>query len=128
TFRDIGKVIKEINDQSTAKTKIVINLCDGDEMNGIPGISVIDTLERYDLIYTGSNAYFYKITTSKIPMKVAFDRHHVPTPVWRAINSKHADIAALFEDVGDVLIVKPAISAGSMGLSIKNVVSNQEEF
>ena len=128
TFPAIEKVIKEIKGHPTTKTKIVINLCDGDEMNGIPGISVIEALESYDLIYTGSDAHFYEITTSKIPMKEAFDRHHVPTPVWKAIDSKPVDVAALFEQVGDVLIVKPAISAGSMGLSIKNVVSNQEEF
>jgi D-alanine-D-alanine ligase len=128
TFPAIDEVIKEINDHPTIKTKIVINLCDGDETNGIPGISVIDALERYDLIYTGSNAYFYQITTSKIPMKQAFDKHLVPTPVWKVIDSNPIDVAALFEQVGAVLIVKPAISAGSMGLSIKNVISNQEEF
>jgi len=127
-FPAIESVIKEIKDHPTTKTKVVINLCDGDEMNGIPGLSVIAALEKHDLIYTGSNAYFYEITTSKIPMKEAFDRNHVPTPAWRVIDSKPVDIASLFKQVGDVLIVKPAISAGSMGLSIKNVVSNEAEL
>ena len=128
TFQAIERVIKEIKDYPTKKTKLVINLCDGDEMNGIPGLSVIAALEKYDLIYTGSDDYFYEITTSKIPMKEAFDRHHVPTPAWKVIDPKQVNMAGLFDHVGDVLIVKPAISAGSMGLSIKNVVSNETEL
>jgi D-alanine-D-alanine ligase len=128
TFQAIDSVVKAIRDHPTTKTKVVINLCDGDEMNGIPGLSVIAALEKHDLIYTGSNSYFYDITTSKIPMKEAFDRHRVPTPAWKVIDPKQADMTALFDQVGEVLIVKPAVSAGSMGLSIKNVVSNKEEL
>src|SRR6185295_702074 len=48
TFPAIETVVKEIKDHPTTKTKIVINLCDGDEMNGIPGLTVIDALEEYD--------------------------------------------------------------------------------
>jgi D-alanine-D-alanine ligase len=128
TLQTIEDVINRIKFHQTHKTSIVINLCDGDEMNGIPGVSVIDALEKNNLIYTGSNDFFYEITTSKIPMKEAFDRHKVPTPAWRVINNGHTDIAALFKHVGQVLIVKPAISAGSMGLTIKNVVSSPDEF
>lgn len=128
TLQTIDEVIKGIKNYSTDKTNIVINLCDGDETNGIPGVSVIHSLETYNLIYTGSDDYFYRITTSKIPMKEAFNKHNVPTPAWRIIDGDASDIASVFEEVGDVLIVKPAISAGSMGLSIKNVVSNEKEF
>lgn len=128
TFDAIEAVVVGIRNHPTTKTSIVINLCDGDELNGIPGLSVIDALERHNLIYTGSNDYFYQITTSKIPMKEAFDKHHVSTPAWKVIEPNEANIPALFEEVGDVLIVKPAISAGSLGLSIKNVVNNEAEF
>ncbi len=128
TLPDIEKVIKGIKEHPTTKTPIVINLCDGDELNGIPGISVIYTLEKYGLIYTGSDDYFYDITTSKIPMKEAFDAHRVPTPAWKVIAPEQTDGAAAFSQIGKVLIVKPAISAGSMGLSVKNVVSNETEF
>ncbi len=127
TLDTIESVIKKVKNHSAPKTPIVINLCDGDESNGIPGVSVIETLEKYNLIYTGSNDLFYQITTSKIPMKEAFDKLRVPTPAWAIVNEYDADIASLFETVGKVLIVKPAISAGSMGLSIKNVVNTEEE-
>lgn len=128
TFDAIEAVVLGIRNHPTTKTSIVINLCDGDELNGIPGLSVIDALERHNLIYTGSNEYFYQITTSKIPMKEAFDKHNVSTPAWKVIQPNEGNILSLFEEVGDVLIVKPAISAGSLGLSIKNVVSDEAGF
>ena len=56
---------------------IVLNLCDGDEINGTPGISVVKLLEEKDIVYTGADEHFYAITTSKIPMKKAFDDKHV---------------------------------------------------
>lgn len=123
----IEAVVGSIRAGSADKTPIVINLCDGDEHNGIPGLSVIDALERHDLIYTGSDDFFYRITTSKIPMKKAFDQYEVPTPRWKVVDVD-TDAQELFDSVGDVLIVKPAISAGSLGLSIRNVVNNPAAF
>jgi len=128
TLQTIEDVINRIKFHQTTKTSIVINLCDGDELNGLPGVSVIDALEKNNIIYTGSDDFFYTVTTSKIPMKEAFDRHKVPTPAWRVIHNGHTDVSSLFKIIGQVLIVKPAISAGSMGLTVKNVVSNAEEF
>jgi D-alanine-D-alanine ligase len=128
TLPKVEEVILTIKNDATAKIKIVINLCDGDEQNGVPGLSVIAALEKYDLAYTGSNDFFYHITTSKIPMKEAFDRHHVPTAAWKVVQPDEADLANLFKQIGKVLIVKPAVSGGSMGLSVKNVVSNESEF
>jgi len=128
TLQTIEEVINRIKFHPTAKTSIVINLCDGDELNGLPGVSVIEALEKNNLIYTGSDDYFYQITTSKIPMKEAFDRHKVPTPAWKVIHNGNSDVESLFKHIGQLLIVKPAISAGSMGLTVKNVVSNPVEF
>jgi D-alanine-D-alanine ligase len=128
TLQTIEEVVHNIKNHKTSKTSIVINLCDGDETNGIPGVSVIHTLEKHDLIYTGSNDRFYEITTSKIPMKEAFDHYKVPTPAWRIVEDDDGDIGSVFRHVGEVLIVKPAISAGSLGLSLKNVVSSEAEF
>jgi D-alanine-D-alanine ligase len=67
---------------------LVLNLCDGDEVNGTPGVSVVQLLEEKELVYTGSDEYFYRITTSKIPMKQAFDKANVPNAKWEAILSR----------------------------------------
>jgi D-alanine-D-alanine ligase len=110
------------------KTPVVFNLCDGDEINGTPGISVVRLLEERGLIYTGSDEYFYNITTSKIPMKRAFDKARVPSAKWKAIHNKDEDLENIFKKLGTPIIVKPSISGGSMGVGIKNVVHDQPEL
>jgi D-alanine-D-alanine ligase len=121
----IDLIVKERDFEN--KTPVVFNLCDGDEINGTPGISVVKLLEEKGLIYTGADEYFYRITTSKIPMKQAFDKAGVPSARWKAIHDTN-DIEDIFELLGSPVIVKPSISGGSMGVGIKNVVRNQAEL
>ena len=104
---------------------VVFNLCDGDEINHVPGISVIRYLDDVGVPYTGASAEFYRATTSKIDMKHAFDRAGVRTPPWAVIRKK-ADTAGLFERLGAPLMVKPAVSAGSMGITTHSVVSHHD--
>ncbi len=126
TMSNVETVMQDIKNQ-TEKTNIVLNLCDGDEINGSPGVNVIHALEKHGLIYTGSNAHFYDITTSKIPMKAAFDAQNVATPGWKVITDD-AQIKGIFDKIAPLLIVKPAVSAGSMGLTLKNVVDTEGSF
>ena len=72
TMDNYKEVIRSIAISANGKTPMVLNLCDGDEVNGTPGVSVIHELEKYGLIYTGSDDHFYNVTTSKIPMKKGF--------------------------------------------------------
>lgn len=106
---------------------IVLNICDGDEINGTPGISVVRLLAKKGLVYTGAEEFFYHITTSKIAMKQAFDNSKVPTAKWEAIHTESQDISGIFERLGSPIIVKPSISGGSMGVGTKNVVYNEPE-
>lgn len=69
TMDNYAPIIASIKENSNGKTALVLNLCDGDEVNGTPGISVIKELEKQKLAYTGSDVHFYDTTTSKIPMK-----------------------------------------------------------
>lgn len=107
---------------------LVFNICDGDEVNGTPGVSVVKLLEEKGLAYTGSDEYFYNITTSKIPMKEAFDQHKVPNARWEAIKIKEQYTNGIFDRLGSPIIVKPSVSGGSMGVGIKNVVENKAEL
>lgn len=108
---------------------IVLNLCDGDEINGAPGISVIKYLEEKGIVYTGADEYFYDITTSKIPMKIAFDKAGVPNAPWSYFfNDDDYHPENILSTIGTPLIIKPAISGGSMGVGIKNVVETKEEL
>jgi D-alanine-D-alanine ligase len=129
TINNFRKVIDEIAFSANGKMPFVFNLCDGDEVNGVPGISVIHYLQEKGICFSGSSAEFYHITTSKITMKQAFDKAGVATPKWEMILHKDQDITGIFDRLGCPLILKPAISGGgSMGISINNVVNNEHEL
>lgn len=128
TLGNFKKTIEEIVQSQTTKPALVLNLCDGDEINGAPGVSVIDELEANGLVYTGADRHFYTITTSKIPMKKVFDEAGVSNAAWCIINGKPESLQGVCERVGTPLIIKPAVSGGSMGVSVRNVVNNDEEL
>ncbi|HEV7782482.1 MAG TPA: hypothetical protein VGO58_14510 [Chitinophagaceae bacterium] len=128
TMDNYKEIIRSIAASANGKTPLILNLCDGDEVNGTPGVSVIRELEKYGLIYTGSDVHFYNVTTSKIPMKKAFDKARVATANWRVINDKKGSTKGLAKRVGTPIIIKPAVSGGSMGVSVKNVVHTEEEL
>lgn len=107
---------------------VVLNLCDGDEINGAPGISVLKLLTEKNIVHTGSDEHFYRITTSKIPMKKAFEKAGVPTGAWVPIYKPEIDAAKIFKKTGRPVILKPAVSGGSMGVGVKNVIDKEEEL
>jgi len=128
TLDNYKETIEGIITEQKVKDNIplIINLCDGDEVNGAPGISVIHYLDDRKLIYTGSDAHFFHITTSKIDMKRVFDNAGVSNAAWYPINEKEYDPDEIMRVVGTPVIVKPAVSGGSMGVGVKNVVDNAE--
>ena len=128
TMQDYKEVIASIRKRSKGKNPVVFNLCDGDEVNGTPGISVIRELRKHKLIYTGSEIKFYDITTSKVPMKKAFDRVGVLNANWEILNGNERAMMGICQRIGTPIIIKPAVSGGSMGVSLKNVVHTDEEL
>jgi D-alanine-D-alanine ligase len=130
TLQDYAVVVSRIIEEKERGVHIpvVLNLCDGDEINGTPGISVVRMLDASGLIYTGADAYFYAITTSKIPMKKAFDAAGVSTAPWAAIQVPADAQQNLFDKLGTPLIIKPSVSGGSMGVGIRNVVDHMTDL
>ena len=130
TMSTVHEVIGLIESERALGEKIpvILNLCDGDEINGTPGISVLKLLDEKEMPYTGADAYFYEITTSKLPMKRAFDEHAVPTPAWMEIHDAGIDAHSVFSRLGSPVIIKPAVSGGSMGVGVRNVVDTKENL
>lgn len=128
TMQNFPEVVASIKKKSGRRIPLVLNLCDGDEINGTPGVSVIHELEKNKLIYTGSDAHYYNITTSKIPMKTAFDKAGISHAKWEIIDGSEDSIKGICKRLGAPLIIKPAVSGGSMGVSVKNVVYTDKEL
>ena len=129
TIHNFRKIIDMIATSENGKLPYILNLCDGDEVNGVPGISVIHYLQEKGLCFSGASTDFYINTTSKITMKKFFDAAGVATPKWETVYDKNQSIEGIFDRLGSPLIIKPSISGGgSMGISVKNVVSNENEL
>ena len=126
TLANHREVIARIVSSSVDREPVVFNLCDGDEVNGSPGMSVIRCLREHGLRFTGADERFYDITTSKIVMKEAFDRAGVPTAPWAVILPDGSGAGEVLGRLGAPLILKPAISAGSMGITTKSVVETPQ--
>ncbi len=122
----INSIVKESKTEN--QLPLIFNLCDGDELNATPGISVIKYLDKLQLKYTGADEYFYHITTSKANMKTAFDEYNVPNASWLFIESINDIDDDIFKKIGSPIIVKPAVSGGSMGVGKTNVVHNINEL
>ena len=128
TMQNYKEVIDTGVINHSGKQLVFFNICDGDEINGVPGISVIHYLEGQGCTYTGANATFYAISTSKIIMKKAFDKAGISTAPWFDITSPVFHLNGEFHQVPKPVLVKPAVSAGSIGLGVRNVVHTQDEL
>jgi D-alanine-D-alanine ligase len=126
TVDNYKAIIDGICNNSKEQTNIFFNLCDGDEVNGTPGISVVRYLAEKKMIYTGAEENYYHLTTSKIIMKQAFEQADVATAAWAGITDADIIPADICTRLGIPVIVKPAVSGGSMGLGVKNVVNDDE--
>ncbi len=106
---------------------VVFNLCDGDDLNGYPGLKVIEALTAAGLPYTGADAAFYALSTSKTAMKRRFDAAGVPTSPWAEIRAeaRAEDLRAAAERLGFPLFVKPDVSFAAAGISTGSVVDDE---
>ena len=59
-------------------------------------------------------------------MKEAFDRFGVTTPAWEVVDEQN--LGGLIGRLKPPVLLKPAVSGGSMGVSVKNVVYCQDEL
>jgi len=118
----------ETNTQNSTHL-IVMNLCDGLESDGYPGIRVVKELERRGLPFTGASSTFFEITTSKILMKELMIRNQVPTSpfVQMHLETLDEDISKADKLIGFPMIVKLDMSFGSCGINDKSVVWTAEQ-
>jgi len=101
---------------------LILNLCDGNELDGSPGVSVVLALENAGIPFTGSSSFFYEITTYKVPMKTRLRERGVATAPFVPLRNLPEDVARLDAEVGYPAFVKPEVSAGSGGIGLTSLV------
>ncbi|HBB34605.1 MAG TPA: hypothetical protein DDZ80_15345 [Cyanobacteria bacterium UBA8803] len=126
TLENMQAVVEEVAASSNEYIPVVLNYCTGlDELDGYPGISVLKLLEARGIIFTGADVHF-NLSDSKIRMKRTLVEAGVATAPYEVIADR-SRLQGVCERLGTPLIVKPADSYGSCGLSLQSVVYNDEQ-
>jgi len=120
TLNNLRATIDSLEPARQAHRSLVMNLCDGNEVDGSPGVSVVRALEDSGLPYTGSSSFFYEVTTYKVALKTRLRERGVPTAPFVPLRDLPADLARLEAEVGYPAFVKPEVSAGSGGIGLKS--------
>ena len=125
TLKNLQSTIDALEPSREASRCLVLNLCDGNELDGSPGVSVVKALEGAAIPFTGSSSFFYDITTYKVALKTLLRDRGVPTAPFVALRDLPGDVARIGAEVGYPAFVKPEVSAGSGGIGLKSRVHDE---
>jgi D-alanine-D-alanine ligase-like ATP-grasp enzyme len=121
TFSSLATEVARARRLAEDEEFVVFNMCDGSTLDGYPGLEVVNALISEGLPFTGANAEFYQVTTSKKDSKARFVAAGVPTAPW-VVASTDEDVERAVATLPLPLFVKPDVSAGSSGIQIGSVV------
>jgi len=108
-----------------SKVDILFNVCERINDSSLlesHGAALLDIL-KYP--YTGSNPLTLALSIDKIRVKQLLDFHNIPTPKWDYAYSMDDDID---EELRYPLIVKPADTDNSIGITNESVVTDKEQL
>lgn len=101
---------------------LFFNLCDGAADQGIPGIEVVETLEKLGVPFTGATSNYYEPTREE--MKEACRREGIATPA-AVLARDEADVERAAETLRFPLFVKHHNSYASVDLSRNSRVQSR---
>ncbi|XP_055355477.1 D-alanine--D-alanine ligase A-like [Paramacrobiotus metropolitanus] len=123
-FRSVLDNLQRAADQQNHQL-LLVNLIDGVETDGYPGVSVVREIEERRIPFTGSDSRFYHDTTSKPHQKAILQKHGVNTAAFVEIlpEKMEDNMAEAVNLIGFPMIIKPSVSYASLGISADSVVS-----
>jgi len=124
---NIDNVVSQIKRYRQRRPVIVFNFCDGLDSDGSPGPSVVRALEAAGIPFTGADSQFYDISTSKLRMKKLFRSAGVSTSPYQVLPDE-GPVRGACKRLGAPVIVKPEISAASVGISLRSRVFTDAEI
>lgn len=125
SFFDFNDLPKAFNDLKGSDVDLVFNVCERINNSSLlepHAASIFDTLQ---IPYTGSNPFTLGLCIDKIRVKKLLSYHKIPTPEWDYIYSLEDEVR---DDLRFPLIVKPANTDNSIGITNDSVVRNKAEL
>lgn len=125
SFFDFNDLPKAFNDLKNSDVDLVFNVCERINNSSLLEPHVASILDTLQIPYTGSNPFTLGLCIDKIRVKKLLSYHKIPTPEWDYVYSMDDDIR---DDLQYPLIVKPANTDNSIGITNDSVVRNKEEL
>ena len=125
SFFDFNDLPKAFNDLKNSDVDLVFNVCERINNSSLLEPHVASILDTLQIPYTGSNPFTLGLCIDKIRVKKLLSYHKIPTPEWDYVYSLEDDIR---DDLEYPLIVKPANTDNSIGITNDSVVRNKEEL
>jgi D-alanine-D-alanine ligase-like ATP-grasp enzyme len=122
-MRDFPQIVDKI-----PKGETIMNLCDGSDIDGVPGPCVTKYLEEQGYMFCGCDYQFMEVTVSKFAMKQKFLEQGVSTAKFFLITKDTILTRECVAHMAYPLFVKASDSYGSIGLSQNSVCHNFEEL
>lgn len=104
------------------RESVIINLCDGIDSDGYPGMCVVKLLEELKLTFTGCSSKNYEWRKSDIK------KFKVSTPKHVLVTKNSVITEELFAHLTYPLIAKPDYGAGSVGIEANCRVTTYQEL
>jgi len=124
-FFDFNNLSKVFQDLKESDIDLVLNVCERINDSSLlepHAAAILDTLQ---IPYTGSNPFTLGLCIDKIRVKKLLNYHKIPTPEWDYIYFLDDEIRS---DLKYPLIVKPANSDNSIGITNESVVTDKEQL
>ena len=121
-FNDIFEAIKQLKDSNV---DMVFNVCERINNSSLLEPHAAAILDALNIPYTGSNPNTLGLCIDKIKVKKLLDYHDIPTPNWDYVYFAEDEIDP---DLRYPLIVKPASTDNSIGITNDSVVTDEEHL
>lgn len=125
TYFDFNNLNKCFNEIRKSDVDLVFNVCGVLDNHGELQAQAAALLETMQIPYTGSNYLTISLCNDKITVKKLLTFHDIPTPRWDYAYTMDDEIN---ESLQYPLIVKPACSDNSFGITNESVVMNKKEL
>ncbi|MDD4607035.1 MAG: ATP-grasp domain-containing protein [Patescibacteria group bacterium] len=125
SFFDFNNVGQVVNDLKNSEIDLVFNVCERINNSSLLEPHAAAILDSLQIPYTGSNPFTLSLCIDKIRVKKLLTYHNIPTPKWDYVYDLEDEIR---DDFKYPLIVKPANTDNSIGITNNSVVTNPQEL
>ncbi|MFH0770960.1 MAG: ATP-grasp domain-containing protein [Candidatus Peregrinibacteria bacterium] len=125
SFFDFNDVMGAIQQLKDSDVDILFNVCERLNDSSLLEPHAASLFDILQIPYTGSNPFTLSLCIDKIRVKKLLSYHGIPTPRWDYAYDVDDDIS---EDLCYPLIVKPANTDNSIGITNKSVVTDKRQL